>query len=126
MAMRDPFDRSEHEHCRALIEWTRLPDVARRYPELDLLIHIPNEDRPGPRQRRMAEIGMRAGVSDYFLPAPRGGWHGLWLEMKKPGGRPTKHQLAWLDSMLDMGYCARICHGSDAAIATLLHYLEEK
>ena len=32
--------------------------------------------------------GVRKGIADTFLPVPRGNWHGLYIEMKKPAEKP--------------------------------------
>lgn len=53
------------------------------YPELALLYHIPNG---GKRDAKTATIlkrqGVKAGVPDLHLPVARGGYHGLYIELK--------------------------------------------
>jgi hypothetical protein len=70
-------------------------------------------------------MGVKAGVSDLFLPVPRGGFHGLWIEMKRvSGGRASKEQREWLGDMIRQGYAAQICYGWKEASEALKKYLE--
>lgn len=76
---------TEHQIQCTLIHWARLN--ARNIPELKLLHAIPNGIKTsiGVAAKAKRE-GMTKGVPDLHLPVPRGGYHGLWIEMKKPGG----------------------------------------
>lgn len=115
----------EYQEQKQLFAWTRQPSIRGRWPELKLLHHIKNEDR----QATAAVIaidkaaGVKKGVPDLCLPVARGGWHGLYIEMKAPGGRPTQEQLWWLEELMKQGYYAAICCGWEAATMTLSDYL---
>lgn len=100
-----------------------------RYPvEGPLLIHIPNG---GSRKNafegwRLKQQGVRAGVSDLFLPVARGGFFGLWIEFKAAppnDAEPSDAQLEWLDLMRGQGYQADLCLGVGAALAVLEAYM---
>ena len=93
---------NEHEICKELVKWARLNE--RRYPCLKWLRHWPNEGRRNPWKAK--EIGIMAGPSDYFLPVPTKHHHGLWLEIKAKGKRPTDKQLRWLEDMAKLGHCS--------------------
>lgn len=69
--------------------------------------------------------GVRAGVADTFLPVPRGGYHGLYIEMKKPGGKPTEEQLAFRDFVWSKGYGWMCCDTFTKAIDALESYLTQ-
>lgn len=104
----------EHQHQVALIDWARrmrLPagsDIEPGAMVADYLLAIPNGGkRSSPREgARLKAEGVKPGVSDLLLPLRRGGFAGLWLEMKAPGNRPTKLQREWLDRMTKAGYYA--------------------
>ncbi len=104
----------EHQHQVALIRWAkvmRLPqatDVEPGATVADYLLAIPNGGkRSSPREgARLKAEGVKPGVSDLLLPLRRGGFAGLWLEMKAPGKKPTPDQLRWLARMTRAGYCA--------------------
>lgn len=116
----------QHEaiHQRALIQWANIE--ARQRPELALLFAIPNG---GKRDARTAAFmkaeGVKAGVPDLFLPVARNGFHGLFIEMKAPNGRPSLSQKQWGDSLTFQGYLAAICIGWEEARLLLLSYLAE-
>lgn len=48
-----------------------------KYPELELLHHIPNGGKRNAREgARFKRMGVKAGVPDIAFPIPRGGYHG--------------------------------------------------
>lgn len=114
----------EREEQTAIFRWVQV--AKGRYPELTLLYHVANE--AGSRGRReMAMLkaeGVRAGVPDLCLPVARGGFHGLYIELKRQrGGKVSEIQQAWIDALLAQGYAVRVCRGAEEAIQTLENYL---
>lgn len=95
------------------------------YPELALLYHIPNG---GKRDAKTATIlkrqGVKAGVPDLHLPVARGGYHGLYIELKVGDNTTTKKQKDWIRELSKQGYLAVVCYGWDEAAKQLLDYLE--
>ena len=95
------------------------------HPELRLMYHIPNE---GQRSRgtggRMVGEGLKKGVPDICLPVSRGGYHGLYIEMKRTkGGKLTPEQAEWLSALEAQGYQAERCDGWEAATKVITEYL---
>lgn len=113
---------TEEEEQTALFSWAELN--MGRFPELRWLFHIPNGGkRSKPEAARFKAAGVKAGVSDVFLPCPKGIYHGLWIEMKALDGRPTAEQNRFLGDMRAAGYAALICYGERAAEDVILRYL---
>lgn len=69
--------------------------------------------------------GYVAGFPDLFFYEARHGFHGLALELKAPGGRASKSQLDWMESLILKGYRARIVKGWDETIAALAEYFDD-
>jgi len=67
--------------------------------------------------------GLRRGVPDLVLPAPRGRWYGLYIELKVGRGKPSREQVEYLDALSSRGYRAEIAVGSAGAIALLEDYM---
>lgn len=100
-------------------------------PALDLLFAVPNGAK---RDHQEATIklmeGMRKGVPDLWIPAPRKGFHGLVIEMKVavwPGAHAPKpvvstEQHSYLDALRKEGYFAVVCCGADVAKQTIREY----
>lgn len=113
----------EAEHQTALFQWAEL--MAGVYPELAWMFHVPNG---GKRDRvtaaRLKAEGVKAGVPDIVLPVPRGKYHGLWIELKTDGGKPSKDQRDWMDYLNSMGYCALLCYGWQTAREEIELYLK--
>jgi hypothetical protein len=95
------------------------------WPELVLLFHIPNGGKRGKREaEKLKRMGVKAGVPDLCLPVPRGGFHGLYVEMKRlEGGRVSTEQKTWLAALHAAGHCVALCEGHEQAIAVLRDYL---
>lgn len=113
---------SEHTEQVALVRWAQMQQAA--VPALRLLFAIPNG---GKRNKvtaaRLAAEGVQAGVPDLCLPVARGGYHGLWIEMKIPGNGLTPAQGAWHAALQAEGYRVATCYGWDAARAVVEDYL---
>ena len=122
---------SEHGHQRALFAWAAIahrcgfefadawardqPTGGIAHKPVDALrwLHaIPSGGSRGdtPRSRaivggRMKAEGVRKGIADIFLPVPTNYHAGLYIEMKKEGGRITPEQKAF------GSYCKRVGYG---------------
>ncbi len=115
---------SERQHQQAVMKWARQPSIRERWPELALLHHIKNETTGGAAEVAADKaIGVKKGVPDLCLPVTRGGFHGLYIEMKTPSGRASEAQRWWMMELTRQGYRAVVCHGYDAAVAELCWYL---
>lgn len=108
---------------QALFKWAAYTEG--KYPELRLMYHIPNEGvRTKANGGRLKAEGMKAGVPDICLPCARGGYHGLYIEMKRIGGRPTKSQEQWISDLNAQGYYAVVCYGWESAQKVIELYLK--
>ena len=83
------------------------------------------------------EIQKRRGFPDFQILEPRGGFHGLFLEIKKEGVRifdknkqpadeHIKEQKLWLDNLQLRGYDAKFVLGFDMAKTMVDDYLSLK
>lgn len=115
---------SERQHQQAVMKWARQPSIRERWPELALLHHIKNETTGGAAEVAADKaMGVKKGVPDLCLPVGRGGFHGLYIEMKTPSGKASEAQRWWVTRLTEQGYRAVVCHGYDAAVAELCWYL---
>lgn len=115
--------RNEHAEQVALMQWVALNTAS--LPQLRMLYAIPNGGRRDVvTGARLKAEGVRAGVPDLCLPWPAGPWHGLYIELKAKGGRPTQAQRWWIESLVAAGYRAAICVGWEAAARLILEYLD--
>ena len=114
---------TEGEEQATLLSWAETQSG--RLPELRLLFHIPNGGGRSKREAgRFKAEGVKAGVPDLCLPVPRGGSHGLYIELKRlKGGKVSKEQAAWLDALREQGYAASVCRGWQEAAAVIEAYL---
>jgi hypothetical protein len=115
----------EHYEQVALLEWAwaRL----QVFPELEMLFAIPNGGhRKASVAGKLRAEGVKRGVPDICLPVARGGYHGLFIEMKAVDGRPTADQKNWIAMLNMQGYRATVCKGWEAARDEIVAYLAEK
>lgn len=113
----------EEDEQVALFDWA--DRMLHRYPELGWMFAVNNGLRLRPVIAiRARKAGTRKGVADICLPAPRRGFHGLWIEMKRQvGGRIEPEQRLFADAMLRQGYLWKCCHGWEQARAEIEAYL---
>ena len=112
---------SEHEEQVQFVSM-----VALLYPEVaSMLFAVPNGANKSPAARlRFRAEGLRAGVPDMFFAVARGGFHGLFIEMKRrKGGVVSAEQKAYIDALRARGYRAEVCRGCDEAMDVLSSYM---
>jgi hypothetical protein len=90
------------------------------------MFHIPNGGlRNKPVAVRLTAEGVRRGVPDICLPVARGGFHGLYIELKRrEKWKISDEQENWLKALAKEGYSAFVCFGCEEAKATIEAYLE--
>lgn len=115
---------TEDAHQAALVQWARL--AVRQYPGLRMLYHPANGGHRDPRvARKLVGQGVRPGVADIILDVARGGFHGLRIELKRPGKYTVSAaQKQWIADWTEEGYRALVCVGFDAARQEIVTYLE--
>ena len=67
--------------------------------------------------------GRRKGVPDLHMPIPKAGFHGLYIEMKIPGGRVSDEQRMWIDTLKKLGHRVEVCYNSKEAKQAIADYL---
>lgn len=104
--------------------WNDFPETRR------LLFHVANElDLSGDNARKGAQRraeGIVRGVSDLILLIPRGGYHGLMIEMKTETGRQSEDQKAWQTLVESQGYRYEVIRTVDGFVSMLSEYLSLK
>ena len=114
---------SEAQEQTNLMDWVRLSEG--RYTELKLLFHVPNGgSRNKAEAAHLKKQGVKAGVPDLFLPVARGGYHGLFIEMKAANGHLMENQKTWIRKLRKQGYYAVVAWGFENAKEIIEEYLK--
>ena len=116
---------TEAQEQTALFQWAKL--MEKKWPELQLLHAIPNGGSRNPIEaRHLKEQGVKPGIPDVFLPVARGGYHGLYIEMKRrKGGRVSVEQKKMILALRDQGFRAEVCEGWEKARDVITEYMKE-
>lgn len=114
---------SEADEQTALFRWAACNRI--KYPELELLYHIPNEgQRSKVTGARLRAQGLKKGVPDICLPVPSVRYTALYIEMKRrTGGKVSEDQRGWIAALNRVGCRAVVCHGWDEAREEIERYL---
>lgn len=116
---------SEAEHQKAIVKYCRV----RRIPIWASAsgIYLPTISLAS----KLKALGVIAtkGEPDLFIPVVKKKdgviiSAGLFIELKKVGGKPTKEQLEKVAYYNENGYTARIIEGSDKAIELINQYIK--
>jgi hypothetical protein len=114
--------RCEDSEQALVIQWAAYNQT--RHPALKWLYHIPNGGKRNQLEaQRLKAQGVKAGVSDLFLPAACAGYHGLYIEMKFGKNKLTENQEEFIHDMTAQGYCCRVAYSAEEAILYLQQYL---
>jgi len=110
-------EQSEHIN---IVTWFHL-----QFPELaDDFHHFANERKCSiAHGHLLKKMGVKRGVSDFFVGIPSGGYHGLWIELKVGKGKLSPEQIAFINRKNERGYLAIAVWGFDAAIEIIKTYL---
>lgn len=110
---------TEHEEQKKVIEWCDKHPIAKH------IFSIPNGSHKSPAMAaKFKREGLRSGVPDLFLPVALGGFHGLFIEMKRrQGSKVSVEQFAWGKVLNEQQYCWMHCYGADDAIRVIESYL---
>ncbi len=122
-----PKKRQEIEHKMqvALFEHAALHLLP--YPDLEWLHAVPNGGfRHKATAGRMKAEGVKNGIPDVFLPVPRGGYHGLYIELKAPDQLTRPDQNRCIRYLRGNGYYVQVFDDWYKAWQCVIDYLEEK
>lgn len=78
-----------------------------QYPNWSqFLFHIRNGGsmKSAREGRKFKLMGVRKGVPDLFLSVPNDDFHGFYIELKKPGGKPSTEQVTSGLMLENLGY----------------------
>lgn len=100
-------------------------------PELTWVFAIPNGGSRGSDKRsaqivgaQMKAEGVKRGVSDFFVPIPRHGLAGLFVEMKREnGGRESGEQKSFGAAMRGFGFGYMVAHGWIASANAIMAWM---
>ena len=114
---------TEAQEQKSLIEWAKWQE--KKYPELKMLMHVPNEGKRSKRYgAELKRMGMAKGFPDLGLLVPNKKYAGLFIELKADKTKNmTKEQKEWLEKLNSYGYKAVRCNGSEEAIQIIKKYL---
>lgn len=125
MAEVKPRVPTEEQEQITLFNWAAMMSNT-KWPELELMYHVPNGGyRNKAEAGRFRAQGVKSGVPDIVLPVARGGWHGLYIELKRTeGGRVSEEQRWWLGKLNTQGYYTAVCRGWEEAKDAIEGYLQ--
>lgn len=123
---------SEYHEQKAVMDWWHVYSMMKLI-DYRLLFAIPNGAHlAGNSQHRAIQMnklkasGFRSGVPDLMLAITHSGndFSGLFIELKRVGGKPSPLQLEFTDLLRRQGYCVVIAQGSEEAIRAIKGYLD--
>ena len=99
--------------------------AALKWPELRLMYAIPNGgSRNKAEAARLKGQGVNPGIPDICLPVARGGFHGLYIEMKRRKyGETSEAQDEKIPLLRAQGYRVEVCKGFQAAADVIEEYM---
>lgn len=123
-AVRKKRNNEESRIQQAVVIWWHVHCKHFNVPEC-MLFAIPNGARRDPIIGAILKReGVKPGTSDLFLGCARGGFHGMFLEVKKPDGRLAPNQLDFMQSAHAQGYIAWVRYSYQECVDALDGYLK--
>lgn len=117
------YKSSEEIEQISLFQWAAFAE--NKYPELKLMYHVPNEGkRSAAMGSRLKQAGLKPGVPDIVLPVARGGYIGLYIELKYGKNKVTENQKMWLRDLREQNHLTAVCYGWEQARNLIETYLK--
>lgn len=116
---------SEHDEQVLYFDWLQWVTInglpLRRY-----CFAVPNGGhRRSSVAGKLKAEGVTPGVPDVFIRVPSGTWHGMQIEAKRMGGKPTGMQLDQIEACREMQYWAVVAEGFDEMRRSTVQYLTQ-
>jgi|TARA_R100000482_G_C5111693_1_gene140917 hypothetical protein len=112
---------SEERLQAEVIKWINL-----KYPKIRFCASL-GGIYTSPRQAIKAKrTGYKRGFPDLQITEARGGYFGLFIELKTIKGRATEAQKEWIQDLNDRGYKAEICKGLPATLKVIDAYMNQQ
>lgn len=116
----------EQLQSRIVMWWDR--NCARFGAQPSDLVHIPNGLMCAGARRRCLSLGVRPGMPDLMMLVPRGGYHGMFLELKRPGrdvaAGLSDDQMRVMRRLKLLGYLCFATNDYDQAVGLITDYME--
>lgn len=77
----------------------------------------------------MALSGLLPGLPDTCLPVARCGYHGLYIELKKPGGKckqPDPNQKVVITLLREQGYFVAVMNNLEQMVELIMNYINNR
>jgi hypothetical protein len=88
---------------------------------------IPNGGKRDPiTANRLKSEGVKSGISDICLPFAKQGYHGFYIEMKKPKGKESTEQKEFGAFLTEQGYLYTMCDSWDKAKSAVEWYVGQR
>lgn len=115
----------ESQLQQGVIKWWALAHRGLGIRDERLLYSVPNGGKRGLITASILKAeGARPGVPDLFLAVARGRFHGLYLELKSPVGRPSPEQVSFMAEALAQGYAVELSRDWHHATSLIEAYLK--
>lgn len=111
---------TESQEQIALVQWCRWQGAP-----LNKIYAIPNgANKSFASAEKFRKEGLRAGMPDLCLPVARGGFYGLYIELKRiKGGVVSRDQKMLIEELQSEGYQVVVAKGFYEGRATIEQYM---
>jgi hypothetical protein len=107
-----------------LLKWAKLYKSHSGRLIRSYFIGIRNEGKRSRINGYIAKLmGLRAGAFDLFLCYHNDNYHGFFIEMKAPTGKPSKAQLKFKEEVEEEGYKAEFYYNWPDAANAIIEYM---
>lgn len=83
-----------------------------------------NQTQRAIQGKKMKDMGYMVGTPDIMVFYPIGLYHGLFIELKKPGGKVEPAQRKVMEQLATLAYSVWVCYGYKEAVEVTTRYLK--
>jgi hypothetical protein len=115
---------SEYQEQCLVFAWAKLNQI--RYPLIKYMHCSLEGELTALKAKKMSKAGLTKGVPDIFLPVSNLYFSGLFIELKRKGGKISLEQIETINFYNTQGFRAIVCYGADEAIKEIKEYLTKE
>lgn len=116
---RKPHRMQEEQDQMSLVSWINMT-----YPDIIFTSALGGIKTTIGQAVKLKRLGYRKSWPDLFFAEPRKGFHGLFIELKSTGGKPSEGQKEMRINLISRGYACYVCEGESNAMAIIIDYFK--
>lgn len=105
------------------IQQAAIFEINTRYKGLVIYATLGGGRRDKREAAKLKREGARPGIPDLVVPYARNGYHALYIEVKRPGQKPRRSQIEFINFLKENNYKVEVLDDVSAIVKCVAEYV---